>query len=257
MIKSCNLRFDASVPPSVCADALARAGFTHTFVMWGFSGEGVRAISAASASGLAVETVHAEYHGVNEIWQDGPVGEARAGYFRACVRGAAACGVPVVVLHLSSGDFPPAFNRLGLARYASICREAERLGVAVAFENLRKTSYLADLFANLSSPARKFCFDCGHENLYDGGFGILERYGSDLVSIHLHDNFGERDDHLLPFTGSIDFRRVAARLRPYFDANPALPLTLELKSASPDPYRFAREAFSAACRIEALIEGRA
>lgn len=260
-IKACNLRFDRALSPEACASCLAAAGFTHTFVVWGFAGEGLREAAAANAAGLAIETVHASYPGVNEIWMDGVQGEKRMDYFLSCVRGAAAIGVKTVILHLSSGDTPPPFGEVGLRRYERICREAERLGVAIGFENLRKTSYLSDLFACLESPARKFCYDCGHERLYDGGDGVLERYGKDLIAVHLHDNGGEQDDHLLPFTGCIDWNRLTGRLRPYYAANPSLPVTLELKRTGgglggPAGPALAREAYAAACRIEALIAGK-
>lgn len=252
MIKSCNLKFDRTLSPEDCARALAAAGFTHTFVVWGFSGEGIREAAAANAAGLTVETVHASYSGVNEIWMDDAQGEKRMDYFLSCVRGTAAIGVKTVILHLSSGNTPPPFSETGLRRYERICREAERLGVAIGFENLRKTSYLADLFAGLDSCAKKFCFDCGHERLYDGGDGVLERYGADLVAVHLHDNLGTEDDHLLPFTGCIDWERMANRLRPYYIADPSLPVTLELKRTGGGlPY--AQEAYAAACRIEEML----
>lgn len=258
MVKSCNLEFDRTLSPEESAACLADAGFTHTFLMWGLAGEGIRAAAAANAAGLTVETVHASYCGVNEIWTDGAQGEERTEYFLSCVRGTAAIGVKTMILHLSSGDTPPPFGEVGLRRQERICREAERLGVAIGYENLRKTSYLTDLFAHVSSPARKFCYDCGHERLYDGGDGVLERYGQDLVAVHLHDNGGMQDDHLLPFTGCIDWERLAGRLRPYYAANPALPVTLELKQTGGGHTRqagqaFAREAYAAACRIEKMI----
>ena len=252
MLKCCNLEFDRSLSLGESALCLAEAGFTHTFVVWGFEGEGIRAAAAAHAAGLTIETVHASYWGVNEIWQDGKQGETRMDYFLSCVRATAAIGVKTVILHLSSGDTPPPFGEVGLRRYERICREAERLGVTVGFENLRKTSYLTDLFTHLESPARKFCYDCGHERLYDGGDGVLERYGKDLAAVHLHDNGGTQDDHLLPFTGCIDWERLAGRLRPYYAANPALPVTLELKHTG-GGLTYAREAYAAACRIESML----
>lgn len=261
MRKCCNLEFDRSLSLAESASCLAEAGFTHTFVVWGFGGEGIRAAAAANAAGLTVETVHASYRGVNEIWLEDPSGEKRMDYFLSCVRGTAAIGVKTVILHLSSGDAPPPFGEVGLRRYERICREAERLGVAIGFENLRKTSYLTDLFARLDSPARKFCYDSGHERLYDGGDGVLERYGKDLVAVHLHDNGGTQDDHLLPFTGCIDWERLAQRLRPYYAANPDLPVTLELKQtqtglagqAGQTGFAFAQAAYGAACRIERML----
>lgn len=250
MIKSCSLRYDSTLTPEECAKNLAEAGFTHVFSTWGYQDEGLRDIAAARENGLTVETLHAAYGGVNEIWVDNEKGEARMQFFLECIRAAASESVPIVIMHLSSGLTPPPVSEVGLRRYRQICEEAERLGIAVAFENLRYVSYLREIFQNIHSPARKFCFDCGHENLYDGGDGVLEEFGKDLVAVHLHDNYGEHDDHLPPFAGTVDWDRLAKRLKA--NGMPC-PITLELK-ANGAGEEFARRLYSCACRIEKMIE---
>lgn len=250
MIKSCSLRYDSTLTPEECAKNLAEAGFTHVFATWGYLDEGARDVAAARANGLTVETLHAAYGGVNEIWIDDEAGEKRMEFFLDCICAAADIGVPTVIMHLSSGLTPPPVSDVGIRRYKRICEEAERLGVAVAFENLRYVSYLRAIFERISSPARKFCFDCGHENLYDGGNGVLEEFGKDLVAVHLHDNYGEHDDHIPPFSGTVDWERLAKRLK----ANGMnCPITLELKAkgAGED---FARRLYRCACRIESMIQ---
>lgn len=250
MIKSCSLRYDSTLTPEECAKNLAEAGFTHVFSTWGYMDEGIRDLVAARENGLTVETLHAAYGGVNEIWADDEKGEARMQFFLECIRAAASESVPIVIMHLSSGLTPPPVSEVGLRRYSRICEEAERLGIAVAFENLRYVSYLREIFQNIHSPARKFCFDCGHENLYDGGDGVLEEFGMDLVAVHLHDNYGEHDDHLPPFAGMVDWDRLAKRLKA--NGMPC-PITLELK-ANGAGEEFARRLYSCACRIEKMIE---
>ena len=249
MIKSCSLRYDRTLTPEECAKNLAEAGFTHVFPIWGLEDEGLRDVLAARAHGLTVETLHAAYGGVNEIWVDDAQGEARMDFFLDCIRAASDLQVPTVIMHLSSGLTPPPISEVGLARYQRICDEAERLGVAVAFENLRYVSYLRAIFENVHSPARKFCFDCGHENLYDGGDGVLEAFGKDLVAIHLHDNLGKRDDHLPPFSGTVDWQRLCKRLK---SNGIDCPITLELKANGAEA-DFAKHLFSCACKIESMI----
>ena len=49
------------------------------------------------------------------------------------------------------------------------------------------------------------CFDVGHAHLAGNvreAFGVVR---GRVTSIHLHDNRGEKDDHLIPFEGSIDW----------------------------------------------------
>lgn len=250
MIKSCSLRYDRVLSPEECAKNLAEAGFTHVFSTWGYEDEGVRDVEAAHANGLTVETLHAAYGGVNEIWLEGAVGEARMHFFLECVRAAAAIQVPTVIMHLSSGANPPPITEVGLSRYQRICDEAEHLGVQVAFENLRYVSYLRAIFQSIHSPARKLCYDCGHENLYDGGDGILEEFGKDLVAVHLHDNHGLHDDHIPPFSGTVNWEKVCKRLK---SNGIVCPVTLELK-ANGAGENFAKHLFACACRIENMVE---
>ncbi len=251
MTKSCSLRYDKTLTPEECAKNLAEAGFTHVFSTWGYKDEGVRDVAAAHQYGLTVETLHATFYGINEIWLEDPVGETRARFLLDCIRSAAAMRVPTVIMHLSSGFTPPPVTEIGLSRYQRICDEAERLGIAVAFENLRYVSYLRAIFENIHSPARKFCFDCGHENLYDGGDGVLEEFGKDLVAVHLHDNFGQHDEHLPPFSGTVNWEKVCKRLK---TIGMTCPITLELK-ANEAGKEFARHLFDCACRIEKMIQG--
>ena len=249
MIKSCSLRYDRTMPPEECAKNLAEAGFTHVFSTWGYGDEGIRDVNAARDCGLTVETLHAAFGGINEIWLEGEVGDARMEFLMDTIRSAAEVQVPTVIMHLSSGGNPPPPCEVGLARYQNICDEAARLGVAVAFENLRYVSYLHAIFRNVHSPARKFCYDCGHENLYDGGDGVLEAFGKDLVAVHLHDNMGVHDEHLPPFNGTVNWEKVCKRLK----ANGMdCPVTLELK-ANGAPEGFAKHLFDCACRIEKMI----
>ncbi len=250
MIKSCSLRYDKALSPEECAKNLAEAGFTHVFSIWGCDDHGVRDVAAAHKYGLTVETLHASFGGINEIWLEGSVGEKRFRALVDCIRSAAAMRVPTVIMHLSSGFTPPAISEVGLERFRKLCAEAERLGIQIAFENLRYVSYLRAIFENIDSPARKLCFDCGHENLYDGGYGILEEFGKNLAAVHLHDNFGVDDAHLPPFAGNINWQKLCKRLK---DCGMTCPITLELK-ANGAPDVFAQQLFDCACRIENMIE---
>jgi sugar phosphate isomerase/epimerase len=78
----------------------------------------------------------------------------------------------------------------------------------------------------------RFNFDVGHANLADGpaeeriekGFALLR----DLVaSVHLHDNHGDKDEHLAPYDGSIDWSVAIPLLKSAPQAD--LPVVLELK----------------------------
>ena len=41
---------------------------------------------------------------------------------------------------------------------------------------------------------------------------MLELYGNRLMTLHLHDNNGEEDQHALPFTGTINWNNLKTKL---------------------------------------------
>jgi sugar phosphate isomerase/epimerase len=72
----------------------------------------------------------------------------------------------------------------------------------------------------------KLCFDSGHAYL-DGKISAALEVARDLlVTTHLHDNRGERDDHLLPYEGAIDWNELLPAMPP------GTPMVLELKEPS-------------------------
>jgi len=72
----------------------------------------------------------------------------------------------------------------------------------------------------------KLCFDIGHANLESSVAASLEAMRDRIVTTHIHDNHGERDEHLLPYTGDIDWNAALGALGKVLEP---LPLVLELK----------------------------
>lgn len=71
-----------------------------------------------------------------------------------------------------------------------------------------------------------FCFDSGHCNIKSPpAQNLLATYGERLCVTHLHDNYGEEDDHRLPFDGTIHWGRLAHVLA---NIRFSKPLTLEV-----------------------------
>jgi sugar phosphate isomerase/epimerase len=70
-----------------------------------------------------------------------------------------------------------------------------------------------------------FCLDTGHAYLAGVDLpALIESFGARLHGIHLHDNRGEDDNHLLPGLGVIDWPPVLSALR---RIGYALPITIE------------------------------
>lgn len=53
-----------------------------------------------------------------------------------------------------------------------------------------------------------FCFDTGHAHLGEGVQVCFEKMRDRVRTTHVHDNLGEKDEHLFPYEGSIDWKRT-------------------------------------------------
>lgn len=113
---------------------------------------------------------------------------------------------------------------------------AEELDIVIALENgllpLNTADELIGCVRKYDSPYLGVCLDVGHANVKERWPegkeipGMWERVGVPfrreeriaeklqpyIVNCHLHDNYGERDDHDLPGNGNIDWKRIVPLL---------------------------------------------
>jgi len=93
---------------------------------------------------------------------------------------------------------------------------AEHLQVKLAFENIpgknTSVSSIVDFFETNLVPAG-VCFDTGHANIRGTIYNDIEKYGVYFYTMHVHDNMGDSDSHLVPFEGNIDWKRVMSLLK--------------------------------------------
>jgi sugar phosphate isomerase/epimerase len=104
---------------------------------------------------------------------------------------------------------------------------ARHRGVTMALENtpgeMATPANLKHFLERTRLASVKLCFDSGHANLDGDVPTALETARDLLVTTHLHDNRGERDDHLLPYEGTIDWGALLPALPE------GAPIVLELK----------------------------
>lgn len=120
-----------------------------------------------------------------------------------------------VVVHLGvpSSQKPAANdNNRDAARKSieQIQRLSEPLGIEVALEVIpNQLSTAASLVAliedELELPGLGICMDFGHAFLLGDPVEAVETASGHVVTTHVHDNNGKRDDHLMPFDGAIDW----------------------------------------------------
>ena len=137
-----------------------------------------------------------------------------------------------LIQHLDSGKrmadqrrFDAAFNSL-----EHLAIFAKQRDVVIALENtpgdLTSPSSLRQFIADTRLNDLKMCFDTGHAHMEDGIEASFETMRERVVTAHVHDNHGEKDEHRLPFEGTIDWD---AALKTLASAPNELPIVLELK----------------------------
>jgi sugar phosphate isomerase/epimerase len=91
-----------------------------------------------------------------------------------------------------------------------IYRMAEPLGVQLALEvmgnKLSTPTHLLELIeSDLDDMDLSICMDVGHAFMLGDPAEAIETTSGYLVTTHIHDNQRQRDDHLVPFDGAVDW----------------------------------------------------
>ena len=94
---------------------------------------------------------------------------------------------------------------------------AEKNRITLALENSAESieviEKLSAMVADYKSEFVGMCFDSGHANCYQIGIaGTLEVMKNDIVTCHLHDNYGSFDDHNPPQEGNTDWAELTRLL---------------------------------------------
>ena len=121
---------------------------------------------------------------------------------RHCVDISAALGAGVNVLHMWNHSHEDACRIL-----EQVCQYAAERNVSIALENdrsIERMNFILELVRAVDIPNIGICVDTGHANLGDLGAGrAIRMAGPLLLTTHLQDNLGERDDHMPPGMGNI------------------------------------------------------
>lgn len=108
---------------------------------------------------------------------------------------------------------------------------AKARGVTIALENtpdeLGAPGSLHHFITDTHLHDLKLCFDIGHAHVEEGVAASFDAMRERVVTTHIHDNHGDKDEHLLPFDGTIEWD---AALRAFAAAPHSLPFVFEIKS---------------------------
>jgi len=173
-------------------------------------------------AGLRIHSIHARWGDKEDLSSPDPA--VRAKGVEAALEAAemiSAMGGGHVVLHpgRKCADEERA-ERAGRCRetLGRIAERAAGMPVTFALENMH-AEYFGDCARDLLAcvdgldPQRVgFCFDTGHAHWSAEGVAQGAAMKGRMFTVHLHDNNGSRDAHLLPFEGAADWSEVARAL---------------------------------------------
>ena len=180
----------------------------------------------------------AEQHGLPFVQAHGPMydyfgdqaDEHLADTFR-CLEWCGDLGLPWMVMHphrLAGPHTGAHWERcmeVNLEYFRQFIPAMERLGVGIAIENLSDVFSPGRSFGSVPGEISKLCDALDHELFglcWDTGHALLQcldqqasltDLGSRLKVIHVQDNDGKSDQHLLPYHGKVKWDDVVAGLK--------------------------------------------
>ena len=142
-----------------------------------------------------------------------------------------------LILHLGLPD-----ETYDLRRFDSAFTSIEHLKI---FAKERGVQILLENIPNeLSTPERlltfirytrmddlKVCLDVGHAHMTGGVEPAFAALKDRILSTHVHDNQHEKDDHLMPFEGEIDWAKTVSDFRA---VDGQFPILFEIRNYGPE-----------------------
>jgi sugar phosphate isomerase/epimerase len=127
--------------------------------------------------------------------------------------------------------------------------------VRIAVENVTFPP-IRRLFSAYGPSFLGLCYDSGHGNFVAGGGGLdeLEGLKDRLISVHLHDNNGREDQHQIPFSGTVDWPRLASILAASAYTKCVSMESTMGQSGIADEREFLQKAFEAGTRLSRMVE---
>jgi sugar phosphate isomerase/epimerase len=112
---------------------------------------------------------------------------------------------------------------------------AKERGVQILLENtpneLSAPERLLEFIGYTRMEDLRICFDTGHAHMGGGVRPAFQILRDRIVSTHVHDNRREKDDHLMPFDGEIDWEQT---IRDFRAVEGQFPIFFELQYYGPE-----------------------
>lgn len=209
--------------------AIVGAGFKNIFIQWYDNDKIWRTpqkeqLQRMRESGLNIIFAHLGYQNINTLWEDGIQGDNEVERYKQDIKDCKENEIDLVIMHLAK-KYDKRPNEIGLNRIRQIVKFAKGLGVKIAFENVDDERYVEYVLDNIKDDNVGLCFDSGHFHCFSKDKFDITKYRNRVLAVHLHDNNGNGDMHLIPGDGTLNWEQVMTNLA---RCNYNGPITVEL-----------------------------
>lgn len=213
------------------ARCIKEAGFDGLFLNINEGDLSFEDVDAVRKQDLDIESLHLPYRNqqvfINELWADTENCIEIVSFLKKYIHLASVSGIKSVIMHVTNGYTPPPISSKGLVHFVRIADYCQQNGVRLAIENIKRFDYVQYLLSALRDYNVGFCFDIGHANAFTKNLysNIWNDALENLSHVHIHDNNGINDLHLMPGMGNIDYSYIIPILKEW---KPDINMTLEL-----------------------------
>ena len=199
---------------------------------------------------IKLSSLHMQYKNEDLVnfWLDNKTGNKLEKTIKRDLKIAKKYGFSCVVVHLD-GEY----SEIGEKRLYRILELARKLDIPIANENINRHELFVRVMDSIDDEYLKFCYDSGHNNVFDSNYDYLSKYGERLIALHLHDNDGKKDQHTLNKYGTIDWDKIATLLSRCRNVNLDYEL-LFYSNCDMSPKQVLEECYKQGKELEKLIE---
>ncbi len=209
-------------------DIIKKSGFKNVFVQWynkDWNPSQEEQLDYIKSQNLNVIFAHLGYQNINDIWLENEEGDKLVERYKNDIKICKENNIPLVVMHLSSKNEALVNTEIGIKRIQEIADYAESIDMKIAFENTKIKGNLEFVLDRIKNKNVGVCFDSGHCHAHFNDDFDFAKFKDRIFAVHLHDNDTSRDQHKIPFDGTIDWKNIVKNLK---ENNYAGPVTMEL-----------------------------
>ena len=253
MKKSINLYFNEDGREKEKLLLIKKAGFDEFFTGYNDDGCGFNfkeQCAIAKSIGLKCTMIHCKYNPkkLHYFWEEGVKGEELCDYYIKQIKESSGLSDNFVI-HLN-GRKSQKQTKIGLTRLKKILKVCDKYDMNLCVENLVVKDELFYIFNNIKHKKLKICFDVGHQNCFTPDLDVLKNFGKYVQVLHIHDNHGEKDEHLMCGKGNINWKKFAQDIKCF----PNLVLASEVKYAKEKNSKIIKQIYKSLNTINKQVE---